>query len=314
MRGVKVIAAVLASVAIAGCGSTRSAKSSAQPPPLGAVPIITSPDAISLPIDAYTPTQSEEDTLGHAAAISFARCMQRFGFREPKKLLSDTQPALVLHNLRARSPIYGFFDPSVVHAEGYGVVRSAGGRAATREAEVQPPTTAEKSLITGHDASGARLAGYDGKPVPKEGCQGYAFRAVGGSLPGVGSTHDMPGGGPDVPLTDPRIASVNKQWSDCMEVKGFDYPTPVDAISDPKWKPDPKKIEDYRPSREQIAVASADMGCKLSLNLVGIDVAVASAYHKQYIDSHAAELAEYRRDFGSRLKKAAAIIASENAI
>ncbi|MGW7003890.1 hypothetical protein ACWGCW_13965 [Streptomyces sp. NPDC054933] len=186
------------------------------------------------------------------------------------------------------------------------------GQRTTREAVVRPPTVAEQSLITGHNASGTPLTSYNGKPVPKEGCQGFAFMAVGGSLPGVGSTHDMPGGGPHVPLTDPRIVSINKQWSDCMASKGFKYPTPIDAIADPKWKPDPKNIGAYRPSREQIAVASADMGCKLSLNLVGIDVAVASAYHKQYIDSHAAELAEYRRNFDSRLKKAATIIASEN--
>jgi hypothetical protein len=156
------------------------------------------------------------------------------------------------------------------------------------------------------------LTSYHGKPVPKEGCQGFAFAAVGGSLPGVGSTHDMPGGGPDVPLTDPRIVSVNRQWSGCMASKGFKYPTPIDAIADPRWKPDPKNTGAYRPSGEQVAVASADIGCKLSLNLVGIDVAVASAYQKQYIDSHAAELAGYRRNFDSRLKRAATIIASEN--
>ncbi|MFC0842418.1 hypothetical protein ACFH04_01515 [Streptomyces noboritoensis] len=313
MRGVKITAALLASVAIAGCGTTRSpGRSTAPPPPLGPVPTITSPDAISLPIDAYTPSQSEEDALGHAAAISFAQCMQRFGFQEPKKLTPDAQPAAVLHDLRARSPLYGFFDPSVAHTEGYGVVRSASGDTTARTAAAKPPTRVEESLITGHDASGTRIASYDGKPVPREGCQGYAFAAVGGSLPGVGSTHDMPDGGPDVPLADPRITSINKQWSGCMEAKGFNYPAPVAAISDPRWKPDPKNIEHYMPSREQITVASADMDCKLSLNLIGVAVAVATAYHKQYIASHATELAEYRKNFKNRLAKATAIIASED--
>jgi len=67
-----------------------------------------------------------------------------------------------------------------------------------------------------------------------------------------------------------------------MKDSGFDYPTPREAIA-----------ENYQMAANDRAraVAVADVKCKLSTNLVGVAVAVQSAYDQEYIDTHVDQLA-----------------------
>ena len=55
-------------------------------------------------------------------------------------------------------------------------------------------------------------------------------------------------------------------------------------------------------STAQIATATADVQCKISTNLIGVAMAVQTAYDQQYIDAHTDQLAAYRE----RLQRAVA--------
>jgi hypothetical protein len=115
----------------------------------------------------------------------------------------------------------------------------------------------------------------------------------------------LPDGGPKVPASDPRLAAVDAQWSACMEVKGYVYPTPDAAYSDPRWALAGHSQEDFAAfvhTPQEIATMTADMDCKKSTNLMGVAVAVIDAYDQAYIASHASQLADFQRQLHVYLK------------
>ncbi len=99
-----------------------------------------------------------------------------------------------------------------------------------------------------------------------------------------------------------------------MAAKGFSYPTPTAAFLDPKWVPQSEaQFQDYTVTPAQIATATADLACKKSTNLVGVAVAVETAYDKQYIAAHAAALAQFENQLHDRVAKAERIVAGQPA-
>ncbi|MDR2973758.1 MAG: hypothetical protein LBV00_03445 [Propionibacteriaceae bacterium] len=88
---------------------------------------------------------------------------------------------------------------------------------------------------------------------------------------------NLPDGGPAWHPQDSRFVAAEATWSTCMTQRGFTYATPLDAIN---------KNHMTAASPESMAVAAADVQCKIDTNLVGIGVAVQSAYEQQYIDTH----------------------------
>ena len=85
----------------------------------------------------------------------------------------------------------------------------------------------------------------------------------------------LPNGGPTVPVEDSRYAVAVLDWKKCMAGQGFHYGTPFDAIAE--------FVEERSASSRQIAAATADIECKISTNLVGVGLAVQSAYDERYI-------------------------------
>jgi len=99
------------------------------------------------------------------------------------------------------------------------------------------------------------------------------------------SVSELPDNGSPWHLDDSRYQAVAAQWSGCMKDNGFDYPTPREAMAD--------NYQGAATDRAR-AVAVADVKCKLSTNLVGVAVAVQSAYDQEYIDTHVDQLAALR--------------------
>src|SRR5262249_27537689 len=119
-------------------------------------------------------------------------------------------------------------------------------------------------------------------------------------------TQALPDGGPAVPVKDPRMVAVDAAWSTCMKDKGFHYANPVAALTDPQWTP--KGSGPTTPTTKEVAVATADLACKRSTNLMGVAVAVETAYDQQYIASHRAQLAAYAKHLQARVDHAAQLV------
>jgi hypothetical protein len=76
---------------------------------------------------------------------------------------------------------------------------------------------------------------------------------------------------------DSRVRNAMAAWSQCMGNGGYDYST--------IWEPNDRDWP--RPAGpEETATAQTDVQCKLGTNLVGIWVAVESAYQMRQIEEH----------------------------
>ena len=281
---------------ISGCSSKSD---SAVPPLLGPIHAISTVNAIARPIDAYTPTVTQVRALYHAADIETAECMKSFGFTVSPNNSSDNFSDLS-DEYKMRSALYGFFDPEDVPVKGYDVFVSQ----AQDSSNGKPLSSAEIGVYTGANKSGVAISSYGGKPVPKGGCNEYGVNFIGGEPPDPGTVGSLPDGGPPIPTSDPRIIAVDQEWSICMKAKGFSYPSPIAAYTDPRWG------QARTASATEISTAVADMTCKASTNLMGISVAVEDAYDDRYIQTHTAALAKFHQQLVNAVMKANQIIAA----
>ncbi|MGC0422711.1 hypothetical protein [Embleya sp. AB8] len=298
--------ATLLTLVASGCAG-RDPQEQPSVPPLGPVATVTSVDAISLPIDAYTPTPAQYVAIQRAIDVVSRRCMRRYGLAYHPPVLQGFDDAI--RQNRMRSVVYGFFDLDTARSKGYDTQARPSGNGDTPEEAPYSPV--ETGVLEGRDLSGAAVTTFNGQHVPVGGCRKEGVDAVGG-LPPVPAATALPDGGPKVPANDPRMVDVNARWAECMRAKGFFYPNPWAAYTDPKWsasRPGPTTLP-FGHSPEETATATLDVECKMSTNLIGVAIAVETAYDNRYITSHAGALATFKRRLDDRLATAARLTAS----
>lgn len=299
------LAFALAACANTGAGTSTGAGPQAvvRTPALGPISAISSPGQITRPIDPYLPTPAQAHELEAAAYAVTARCMAGYGLTALPTTPTDF--VTLARQAEIRNQLYGFFDPAVVASEGYDVLVQA---PATRGV----PSAAQVSVLTGRTEDGAVVTSYQGRAIPSGGCHQVALNAIGGWPPVPGASGSLPGGGPQAPLTDPRVVRVDAEWSACMKSKGYAYATPADAYADARWRPAPGASPGGTASvpSGEIATASADQSCKQATDLMGIAVAVQTAYDEQYVASHATELAAYKQRLEDRVGEASRLLAA----
>jgi len=300
----KSVAALAVMIAVAGCGVSRPG-TKAVLVPLGPISVITSVDQITRPIDAYVPTVTDINKLTKGMDIVQARCMK--GFNLPYQSEEIDGLAQDVLDYIARTPLYGYFGTDTQLDKGYDMMRNPS--AADNSASV--PQVAV-NVFNGKNSAGTLITSYQGKKVPPGGCQGAGAAAVGG-FPPMPTTEVLPDGGPRTPASDPRLVAIYAKWAQCMKTKGYGYSTPMAAFLDPQWQPhSAAEFQDYTVSPVQIATVTADLDCKKSTNLIGVAIAVESAYDNQYIKSHKTQLAKFQMQLDARVAKAEQIIAGNS--
>jgi hypothetical protein len=239
-------------------------------PALGVVPTITAPEQVTLPIYSYLPSVEQTVTLmvtgqnlvnecittdGGTGRSSWSIMDNATGQTRAASVADVTMSVEFQRRLdAARSGMWGFFDPISVAGNGYRIPADQGNLV------LSVPT----DLIM--EDCYARV-----DSVTPGGTAAWPF-----------SISSLPEAGPQWRPDDSRYEAVVERWSECMTGRGFDYPTPVDAIAGNSLH----GVDEAMAT----AVATADVGCKIETNLVGVAVAVASAYEQQWIDTHRDEL------------------------
>lgn len=305
-------------LALSACGGNSPDAKPAKPsdaPALGQVPVITDPGQITLPTDSYLPTTAKAKQIQQAKDAVTTQCMQKFGFTFRGSLVMDLANAPG-RTSKELSTVYGAFDVAGVKTRGYNL--NIDGSAAINQqlalqggsAQQQPVTPDYERVLTGSDPGTHQpVTSVAGRPVTPGGCSAVANAALGNVVVGT-TTTALPDGGPAVPQTDPRLAAAFTKWSDCMKAKGYTYPDPVAAVSDKKWRaPEGRPDKVPTASPEEIAVATADVQCKVENNTVGVAVAVQTAYANRYIETHVTQLAAYQKQLDDALAKAARLVA-----
>jgi len=248
---------------------------------LGAIATITSPDQIVFPTDAYILSTEQSLALVLAEKAMLDTCILNDGGSTPSRYqfidewgssnptpVSTADVTAYIDSLRGDpkryNTLYGVFSPSTVTISGYDrypIIRDVSWWIGTGDPIM--------------DSCVARLNSV--KPTSPE--SGWVFTDA-----------DLPDGGEPWHVSDSRMVAATQKWSECMNSSGYQYASPVDA-----WMAYPPVIPGSpTPAYEmdEQALAQADIQCKLQTNLVGIAVAVQSAYEQEYVDSHRDALAQ----------------------
>ncbi|MDR2799596.1 MAG: hypothetical protein LBB07_03185 [Bifidobacteriaceae bacterium] len=273
-----VVICILSALAFTGC-STSSNNSSGEPA-IGDIQKITSSSQISRPIDKYTATPEEILSANHVLDSKIRSCFAENGietsiysyalaqYKDDVDALSNFQDDLSSSLLRSNQ-LYGFFDTSDVSKYGYSGPLTNVRKVSFKEDSSIPENSPVIKKCIDDNINNMTIKDAD-------------FHSF------LYPNSQWPDGGPKVPTADSRVIAAQNNWSKCMKEKGFDF----ESVNSPSSKfSQPRKV----PTPEELATASADIQCKIDTNLVGIDLAVQSAYDNEYIDAHRDQLEAWKQ-------------------
>ncbi|WTW96774.1 hypothetical protein OG216_26945 [Streptomycetaceae bacterium NBC_01309] len=269
-------------------------------PGIGAAPTISSDHEISLPLDAYALSRHERDVVDKAVDVAANACMARFGLSWPPPY---RPPAKFAQNARA----YGVISPVDAARYGYhpplpeGVTPADAARLAQEDSGRSASTTAtQRAVYTGN---GFAETGVQG--VPAGGCLGEARVSIGAPTAPDTFVQTLRNEAHEASETDSRVRDLFDRWSSCMAKSGYKYTDPREAHNDDRWW---DNSGGGMPTPVEIAVATADVRCKQELNLVGVWVAVESAYQQQAIDDNVEQLTQSREQYTTLMTNARQVL------
>lgn len=286
-------AALLALPALAGCGGEGGGSQGGEPA-LGPVPAIRSGTTIELPLDAYTP---EEGLLGKANDLLLQDCVRRYGFS-----MGSVPPARPRPKNERR---YGIMDANLASRRGYSPPPETAAQDQKRQLAVPNPPPIE--ILYGRAKTLRRepIREFAGQPLPSGGCVGEARTKLSAGAPagadfklGMKLSTEAHGQAE----RDGRVIKAWAMWSSCMAKSGYRYKTPWHANNDPQWEGDAASLREIR-------TAQADISCRNSTNMVGVWVAVESAYQRRLIEKNGLALAETKKLIEIRQRNVASFMA-----
>ncbi|WP_369246613.1 hypothetical protein [Streptomyces sp. R41] len=293
-------AAAVAALALSACAGQSTAShdnagtkagTNVQAAPVRAVADMT------LPLDAYQLSPEEYEKSQQATWALVKPCMVDLGFDD-----FTFKPAPVADGLEEHEDLrYGTYNATEAAKYGYRPAFTHASSLAARSGEVggQEPefSAAEEAALDGHSAERTAKAPKRvtktaaGETIPKDGCYGQALDKV---TSGSADTYlndtlveELDGQSYEKSLTDPKIRAAFASWSACMKDKGFSYASPIDANNDPRWTGD-------KPSKDEIATATADAQCKERTSLLTVWHGAEVGIQKNLIAAHSDELAPVR--------------------
>ncbi|ABW11799.1 conserved hypothetical protein [Parafrankia sp. EAN1pec] len=281
----------------AGCGA-------AAPQPAATVsatspPALLEGAALHLPLDRYLLGPRESEAVARSYRILLAECMHRFGLPSPQRSGAVDGPA-TLNERR-----YGITDLEQARATGFRVSEPGPDSGADPESGPSKPGGPAGSagpvdprtleVLTG--TGGGTVAG---QAVPDGGCSGEAQRRLTAGAPPVEDMYLAQRLAQDSYVDsgrDPRVRAALRAWSGCMHGHHFDYPTPLAAAGDPRFRSGPV-------SAAEITVATTDIACKRQTNLVGVWFTVESEIQRPEVAANREPLERIRRTNEIQLKVA----------
>ncbi|MDX2294423.1 MULTISPECIES: hypothetical protein [Streptomyces] len=250
---------------------------------------------LSLPLEDYMQSYSQTVVISQAIRNLQTECMARYGFDyKPPRAGNTPPPNDNDANIERR---YGITDRDLALKAGYGLGETA------EQTRSQAPAMSKAAMLvlsgqTGGGPGAKPATSYEGKSIPKGGCSGWAIEKIG--------AHDL-----DFTLAgrlnheslvrsqeSREVRAALEDWSKCMKGKGYSIDIPYNAAD---LAPEPGSVK-------QVQVATADIDCKESTNLVKIWFEQDSAIQRKQIAENELTLLDARK------KNEAAVKAAEQAL
>ncbi len=270
----------------------------------------------TLPLDAYTQDNSQNNAIEQATNELIAQCMRTKGFtvppptplqeavqQESESQTPDTEPYGVTSLSQAAQ--YGYSAPitpamrrlrAKYHLGSFGAHATVGPKSGIFSPKESP---AYNTALIGY-ASGIPPVGYD----TVKGCTGRAYDELDGGPTPV-DAHSLVGGlagtAEQETESDPRVRRALAAWSACMRGNGYSYQTPMQAASE-SWPNSPTPLE--------ISTAKADVLCKQRTDLPSLWQDVEAGYERALITQNATALAQVRQRINAEVGRAEAVLRS----
>ncbi|WP_155056123.1 hypothetical protein [Streptomyces blattellae] len=243
---------------------------------------------MSLPLEAYMQTYQDTVTLDEASRSLQERCMAEYGLSIELPLAGTNPPPSDNDaNMERR---YGLTDREAAAQYGYGLPEELTEQVHQAEPDL---TEDEVQVLTGHStpteptAPGADLAAqpapesYNGKKIHEGGCTGWAQD----ELPQPTSedlafVSELNGNSFTESMQSPAVKQALADWSQCMQTEGYTAATPSEAAEIVPH------VEGGTASKEEIAVALAEIDCKEQTDLVTVWFAEETKIQKAQITEH----------------------------
>ncbi|MFB9485275.1 hypothetical protein ACFFSH_38805 [Streptomyces filamentosus] len=247
---------------------------------------------LALPLEAYMPSYADEIAVQQARDTAEIACMRRYGFDNWRTEDLGTAPPLAANasNMPRR---YGLTD--LAEAKEYGYRPPHPGRESTPPPELDAPDAV--TVLQGRQGDGA-VTSFKGKALPEGGCTGEVDRKV-GTLD-ANLVERLSAESFERSQKTTAVKAAMGQWSLCMKDRGYQ----VNDVWDTEKLHSPAADT---ASSEEIELATADVECKTTTNLVKVWFDEETTIQKQLIKKNESNLDKARSRKDSTLSAASVI-------
>ncbi|GAA3002621.1 hypothetical protein Sfulv_33590 [Streptomyces fulvorobeus] len=268
---------------------------------------LTKSEDLHLPIEKYLFSNAETVRLEKGRFALIGKCLRRLGLGHG---IESPGPAPGPRNVMERR--YGISDLGEAKVNGYRLGDTGTPPPRSLAAQLDSLSGAEKTQLTSalHGEADPASAGQgglrvNGVPVPVGGCAGEATGRIAGGTTGHTGPSEVARRTNfesfDASRSDARVVRALGSWSRCMKEKGYAYPDPLAAMSDPAF-------QGKSPTPKERDVAQADIRCKRSTNLIGIWFDVEAALQKSMIEKKGPDFSAALKAKNGQLARAASAL------
>ncbi|MCF6473194.1 hypothetical protein FAF44_33125 [Nonomuraea sp. MG754425] len=236
---------------------------------------------IVLPFDAYRLTPNNVARIAAGEHALLRACMKRRGLRWTRPARPASARGAVKIDENARR--YGLADEATARRHGYHVPDDLA------QVRAQAKDDAWYSTLTMRERTALKGCLSEAETRLRDGV---------GDL-GEGWFPQLDVRAFESAAADPDVVRATTEWNRCMAQQGYVYPDPLRAIADPRWK-----LGSPATSPLERAVATADVRCKRSADLVALRAAAETRIQRELIGKNAGRLESLERSNARLLRNA----------
>lgn len=215
-------------------------------------PVRDSSQPFQLPIDEFGMNPDDYYLIEKARKILIDNCMENLG-----SVYSVPLPEKPIFQASRR---YGVTDIKTAGIYGYHMPKASSGLG-----EDPGKLSAKERMLLFGEGGQRQSSKVESAEIPSGGCSGEAESIIANNErpeSAIAVAQRINSESFSTSLNDPRFIKANEEWSACMKKDGYEYDSPLTAISDPRFQ------EAREPTEEEKRVAVMDVKCKHNTKLL----------------------------------------------
>lgn len=253
---------------------------------------------LSLPLEDYMQSYSDQVTIDEAVRAKQTGCMAEYGFTVDLPPAGTTPPPNDNDmNIERR---YGITDRAQA---GYGLPSELADQTRKKLPKMSPEAVEVFTGRTGigPDAPRTSRSRYNGVKLRERGCAEWGVQQVGADDVEHEFVAELAGQSYFRSQEEPAVRKVISTWSQCMSGKGVKVADPLRAMT-------LVPHSENGPSQREVAVAVADIDCKKKTDLVAVWAGAEEQIQRQQIKDNLATLKKINTERKTAISAAHAVV------